>query len=60
MGRREKGLTRGLSSARNVFKNMVLFLNQKTRDESRISGTGWMFLIEQFWGAGDQGVRCAK
>ena len=35
-------------------------MNQKNRDESRISGTGWVFLSKQLWGAGGQGVRCVK
>ena len=60
MGGRELGLTRGLSSARKFFENLILFLKLNTRDKSRILGTGWVFLSERSWGAGDQGVRCVK
>ena len=56
---RERVLTRGLSSARKNFENLF-FLKQKTRDKSRRLGTGWVFLSEQSWGAGDKGVICVK
>ena len=34
---------------RNSFETQILFLKQKTRDESRISGTRWLFLSEKSW-----------
>ena len=50
----------GLSSARKIFGNLILFLKQNTRDEIRRLGTGWVFLSKQSWGAGDKGVKCVK
>ena len=60
MGGRERGLTRGLSSERKIFENLIFFLKQKTRNESTRSGTRWIFLNKQYWGVRDQGVRCVK
>ena len=40
VGDRERGFTRGISSERKIFENLVLFLKQMTRDKSRRSGTG--------------------
>ena len=51
MGGKERGLTRGLSSVSKCFENLVLFLKQKIRDESRRSGNGWVFLSKQSWRA---------
>ena len=60
VGGREHGLTRDLSTAGKMFENLILFLRQKTRDEIIISGTGWVFLSKQLWGASNQGVKCVK
>ena len=41
------------------FSKIRFFLKQKTREEIKIVGTGWLFLILQSWGA-SKGVRCMK
>ena len=57
VGGRERGLTGG---ARNIFEDMIFFLKQNTRDESRRSGTGWVFTSKRSLRAGDQGVICVR
>ena len=46
--------------ARENFENMIFFLKQNTREESRRSGTGWVFLSKKLWVAGVQGAICVK
>ena len=60
MGGRERGLTRGLSSVRIVFENLILFLKQNTKDKSIRSGTESVFMSERSWVSGNQGVIYVK